>query len=420
MKIPASPRGASLSTSWEFTFCAGMTIIMYVLSLIVALIPLFFSHIFSSFGIFFMEGSSFERVKVYLFCILIIIAVIETLFFRYEKLMKITKIQYSFFFLILIFPLLVQLFRGWGMDPDFLWGSHEKHHGYYFFTGLVFLFGIATLLEKREYDRILRISLITASIVACFAVLEYMKLYSFFPMRLIETSWEGGRANSTLGNPNYVAGYLVMLLPLITLIRKPERYSLLLLLILGILTTQSFIGISIMIVYWVYLFMKKSQYPILYLSLCIVLSWSLLYFLIPPEKLLSLMSRWVLMIEVLRAFLSNSWGILFGYGPDSIIGYFSFSPRSDLINAYFPAGSAIDSSHNILIDILYSYGIIFFVGIVHIIRNRWNRISRTAHESIILAIVFFSLNVVVISPLIPLIILLAYVPVPSRSTSLSD
>lgn len=114
------------------------------------------------------------------------------------------------------------------------------------------------------------------------------------------------------------------------------------------------------------------------------------------------------MIETLRGFLSNPLGILFGYGPDSIIEYFSLSPRSDLIHAYFPAGSAIDSSHNILIDILYSYGIIFFVGMVYIIRNRWNRISHTARESIILMIIFFSYNVVILAPLILLVILLAY------------
>lgn len=126
------------------------------------------------------------------------------------------------------------------------------------------------------------------------------------------------------------------------------------------------------------------------------------------------------MIEVLRAFLMHLLGILFGYGPDSIIEYFSLSPRSDLINAYFPTGSAIDSSHNILIDILYSYGLIFFVGMMHIIQNRWSRISRTAHESIILTIAFFSLNVIILAPLIIIIILIAYTPVPPRSTSLSD
>lgn len=126
------------------------------------------------------------------------------------------------------------------------------------------------------------------------------------------------------------------------------------------------------------------------------------------------------MIEILRAFLIDPLGILFGYGPDSIIEYFSLSPRSDLINAYFPSSSAIDSSHNILIDILYSYGLIFFVGIVHSMRNRWSRISHTAHESILLTIAFFSLNVIILAPLILIIILIAYTPVPPRSTSLSD
>lgn len=367
-----------------------------------------------------MEGGSFERVKVYLFCFLILVAVIEVCVGKWNTLIQISQYTYTLFLGFLLFPLLGQALSGWSFDSSFFWGSHEKHHGYYFFVWLVLLFGIATLLEKREYDRILRISLYSALIVACFAILEYTKFYSFFPTRLIETSWEGGRANSTLGNPNYVAGYLLMHLPLIVLIRKPERYIFTLIIILGILTTQSFIGISIMISYWVYFFTKKLPYRIHFFSLLLLLSVSIVYFFIPPDKLLSLMSRWVLMIEVLRAFLMHLLGILFGYGPDSIIEYFSLSPRSDLINAYFPTGSAIDSSHNILIDILYSYGLIFFVGMMHIIQNRWSRISRTAHESIILTIAFFSLNVIILAPLIIIIILIAYTPVPPRSTSLSD
>ncbi len=381
---------------------------IYTLPFIVASIPLFFSHIFSSFGIFFIHGSSYERVKVYLFCILICIAVVETCIKKWKMIIQISRAHALLFLSVLVFPLFVHLLSGGHLDLRFLWWSAEKHHGYFFFVWLVLLFGVSTLLKKREYDRILKISLSTAGIVAWFAILEYLWLYSFFPDRLIETTWESGRAVSTLGNPNYVAGFLIMHLPLLARIRKPERYILWSIIIFGVLTTQSVIGISIMMAYGIYVLTKKSQHSILFLSLFIVLFVSLLYFLIPPDKFLSLVSRWVLMIETLRGFLSNPLGILFGYGPDSIIEYFSLSPRSDLIHAYFPAGSAIDSSHNILIDILYSYGIIFFVGMVYIIRNRWNRISHTARESIILMIIFFSYNVVILAPLILLVILLAY------------
>lgn len=81
------------------------TRIMYTISLIVGIIPFFFSHIFSVFGWVIGQGSSFERVKVILFCFLVLLAVIEVILFSYEKLERISTRKYLLFASILFFPL---------------------------------------------------------------------------------------------------------------------------------------------------------------------------------------------------------------------------------------------------------------------------------------------------------------------------
>lgn len=79
------------------------------------------------------------------------------------------------------------------------------------------LLGISMLLEKKEYERILKVSCLASLGVAIFALLEYVHVYSFFPQGVGKISWELGRTISTLGNPNYVAGYLLLHLPFLRL-----------------------------------------------------------------------------------------------------------------------------------------------------------------------------------------------------------
>lgn len=82
-----------------------------------------------------------------------------------------------------------------------------------------------------------------ASTVAIIAILEYIGFSLFLP-ELSMQSWGVGRSVSTLGNPNYVAGYLLMHLPLLSAIRRTNYRTLYRLVLMGgLLTTGSVIGI---------------------------------------------------------------------------------------------------------------------------------------------------------------------------------
>jgi hypothetical protein len=250
-------------------------------------------------------------------------------------------------------------------------------------------------------------SLIASSLVALFALLEYIGI-SLPSSGTGRVTWELGRTISTLGNPNYVAGYLLMHIPLLTYLRSPERYILGWLIILALLTTGSYIGIILMLGYFLYQISLRFSYGKYIFSLLIILGWVAVYLVAPTEKLLSFISRGVLMMDVIKNFFTHPIALLTWYGPDSIITLYS-SVRSSVINMYFPPTSAIDSSHNIILDIIYSYGIIGLSYIIWTIRNRWSEIQNQDKIAIILGILFFSLNVIVLAPLI-LLITLIYAP----------
>lgn len=96
------------------------------------------------------------------------------------------------------------------------------------------------------------------------------------------------------------------MLPFITSIRKPERYILGTLIILALISTMSYIALVLLGLYSVWLLTRilVGKYHLSHIVSYIVTGCTLIiglilgYSLIPPDKLLSLTSRFVLMYEV--------------------------------------------------------------------------------------------------------------------------
>ena len=103
------------------------------------------------------------------------------------------------------------------------------------------------------------------------------------------------------------------------------------------------------------------------------------------------MSRWILIRELLLAIIQYPLSIFVGFGPDSIFLYFEHA-RSILISSYFPAMSAIDSGHDILVDILFQYGIIPLICIGILLWKKWKHIHIIGRESMILGFLFLLFN----------------------------
>ena len=355
----------------------------YSLILIFLCIPLYFSHFLAPFGvgwlsidtitipfqIFISDHSSFERQKVFLFFLLIFIALIEWFFFHTKSLL-VTIRKYGIIFLILaIIPFFSQWINWSSFSLDFYLGWYEKHHGYIFFVGIL-LYVVLLLSHSISHLKwYLFYSFLSAIVVAGIAIGEYLwwvwDIYGRSEMMLSYT----GRSSSTLGNPNYLAGFLVMYIPIIYFyFRKYRSISWLLFLVgigflLAIFTTGSYIALFIILMLGIWYQIRfilhtwsiASQLLLYFgiITICIYIWWQM----IDETKLLSLESRFILMKEVASSLLQSHYAMITGFWPDSILTYFT-EYRSVSVNSYFPQNMLIDSSHNALLDIWYQYGVI--------------------------------------------------------------
>jgi hypothetical protein len=76
--------------------------------------------------------------------------------------------------------------------------------------------------------------------------------------------------------------------------------------------------------------------------------------------------------------------------------------RTSLVSSYFPDTSAIDSSHNIFIDILFQYGLLPIIFITVHLWKTWKNIKPIGQEGLILGILFLSLNPLVVAHMLML------------------
>ncbi len=293
---------------------------------------------------------------------------------------------------------------------ELFFGIGEKQHGLLFPLGLIWLAYLTSLLHQNERKKVFFALIFSGIFVALVALIESRGANIFTGASYTITgSWGDIRSTSTLGNPNYVAGYLLMLLPLVRKSEKKWQYFLLPILLLGILVTKSVIGLSIALSYLVYLLMKKRSkiYTSTTLPLLVLLLIGGAYLYAPEsEKWLSLISRFILMKHTIIGAMDGFWSLLIGHGPDSIVRFFS-GIRPDEIVSYFPEGMIIDSSHNILIDILMAYGIIGCILFIRYIASRWHHLDTFAKQGIVLGLAFLSLNVLVVSHMILLVFFLS-------------
>lgn len=95
--------------------------------------------------------------------------------------------------------------------------------------------------------------------------------------------------------------------------------------------------------------------------------------------------------ELLREIIHFPLSLITGYGPEAVLKFFSTS-RTATVDAYFPHGSIIDSSHNIFLDIIFQYGIMPIILLIAVVSKRWNTWNPHARASWILGVIFLMFN----------------------------
>jgi hypothetical protein len=173
--------------------------------------------------------------------------------------------------------------------------------------------------------------------------------------------WGIGRVFSTLGNPNYLAGFLLLLFPILAdkKLKNVVGYWILFFIVLGL--TGSVTGIVFGSGYIFYRLVKVYRPAVLSRKVMILLSLFLIVvvgggigYYSGSSKLLSLESRFSLWQSWVQVEKNNPLTILVGHGPDLILTNFS-EGKIPLDPRYFAVGSQLDSFHNIILDFVFFF-----------------------------------------------------------------
>jgi O-antigen ligase/tetratricopeptide (TPR) repeat protein len=174
--------------------------------LIVFFVPLYFAIFQENFSIF-------ELNKIVLFRIglLLLIVLFCAKFFLARKIN--TKVNAGFFIFAVLALLLFFISSYFSLHPKLsFWGSYARQQGYYslFSYGLFFCFLLFYFDSFKKIKRVI-LTIIASSVIACiYGLIQYFYLD---PLDWKEATILTGRVFSTLGQPNFFGNFLLLALP---------------------------------------------------------------------------------------------------------------------------------------------------------------------------------------------------------------
>jgi len=364
-------------------------------------IPLMHSHIFEFFWmpIWIYVDGNYEFTKVMTVNIISWIIISISLLTLWRKRKNII-VPTSIYILVLI--LILSSYFSLTPFVSIFWNA-SKSHGSIMFLNLIGIF-IVLINIKREFLQKLILTMILSSVLV--AIIWIKEFY--FPA--FDYWWLSNRALSTLGNPNYLALYILMIIPFLithTLAPYPSyegkekrilKYILLLLLIFTLILTKSIWWILLCIIYLLYKITptltakyKKILFWIISLGGIAGISY-LIYDFSFITKLHSFLSRFFIWTTTTNIIFSDLKTLLTGWGFWTLEFIFdSFkSPYLYLFeNFWFTA----DRPHNIFLNFFYHLGILglaFIVYLLFIIIKTYKK--SPYYESIILFFIFTLFN----------------------------
>lgn len=316
-------------------------------------LPLLHGKVFETLGMsfWFSVSGNFEFTKVIFFNIL---SGVIFLSFFCESLYQKKKIHINKYIFVLLILLFSSTFFSLSPFHSLIWDT-EKWHTALMFLNLWGLYIILTNLEKTFLRKLILTSLLSGFFACGIALKEY-----FFPSFHYGALWN--RALGTFGHPNYLSGYLLLLIPFIFAYSHKlwySKYILYFLLCATLFLTKSIWALFLAILYIISRFIPPSFIP-KGLRWCFVLWWSVAWLFILvlffPEKLHSFLSRFYLWESTLNIIFSDWKIFLFGTGAETLPYLFNSFKAPELYifeNFWYTA----DRPHNFFLNIFYHFGI---------------------------------------------------------------
>lgn len=351
-------------------------------------LPLIHSRFFSMFGIDLdiIVSGNFEFTKVSFFHI---ISACIILFFTIDRIIhkkdiKLPRVLYLILFIIWISTL-------FSLSPitSLFWGN-SKWHGAFLFINLIWLFIVLSNQSKIFLHRCIKTIIYSTFFVSIMGIWQL-----FFPSFDYWTL--GNRALSTLGHPNYLSLYLLMIVPFLYKEIQAKKYLLympiLIACIVCFLLTKSIWWIFLFLLFNIYYFHKNWKQTTLILGLWIgAIIGSMFFWYIGPEKFHSFLSRFALWETTLSIVASNWKTLLFWSGFETLFMTFD-TAKSPYLYIYENFWFTADRPHNLFLNILYHTGLLWLSTFGYLIYKWMKKIKKTpAKESFILFLWFTIFN----------------------------
>jgi len=240
-------------------------------------------------------------------------------------------------------------------------GDIEKWHTALLFLQLTWIYLILKSENRIFLEKCIQVSLISLVWICILWLKEY-----FFP-----TYDYGALSNRVLwsfGHPNYLAWYLILMLPFVwNITNLILKYALFLLICITLILCKSLIALFLASIYLIYYFAPNYKKIIRICSLyglCILIALITIYF---PEKLHSFISRFYLWETTLAVIFSDPKIFFVWWGLETL-PYFFESFKSPKLYIYENYWYTADRPHNFLLNIWYHlwvWGVWIFIFLVY-------------------------------------------------------
>lgn len=374
----------------------------------------------------FLRWSGFESVKVTFLLFCVFFASIAHIVSLFQK--KKGTVSILFFQVILVFFVWtgIALFLNRSINPYFVFGNLEKHHGWFFYMALMILFFLLRQNTSSEHKKLFKVSFYGFIGVALYGI--FQKIWLDPLQDAYETRLDMRRVFSTLGNPNYLAGLTLMILPLMheTIFAHKGHHKALWDIILWVLWG--------MLVYWTWSYLawiffacyvfvvlmnhvvtrKKHRYAfwaIFLVSLLTAVSYIFMNYgqdIVALQKMQWFIARFYLWKTGIAALFHDIPHLLFWYGPDGFLSVSEYF-RHPLLSVYEDPAYRIDRSHNVFIDFALHFGVPLLGVILFLIIRAWKYLSIGQQLSLLFFALYFSFNIPVLVHFLLVIQILASV-----------
>ena len=367
-------------------------------------LPLVNSHFFNLIWIkwWLYVDWNYEFTKVMFFNIFswVILALYYT-----NKIAKNKKIKIPIIILPIIIILIISTFFSNQPYTSLLW-NNTKGHSLIMYINLIWLLILFINSEKK----ILKTLLYTTIISSVFVWIIWLKEF------IIPTFdyWDlSNRAISTFGHPNYLALYILIIVPLINkYINKSKRiitkifFSFTLLIcIISLFLTKSAWWIFLFFNYLIYykfddiiiIFERikifkniKARYKFFIIYFVIAFIWILITIYYYPEKIQSFISRFYIWETTVNIIISNYKNFIVWWGLWTLENVFDTFKVKELYiyeNIWFTA----DRTHNIFLYYFYNFWIFWLFFIVYLIVKIELFYKNNIYYNIVLLFILFTL-----------------------------